>query len=565
MVKTKKVQKISIVKRTKQSVMAWRPVFLGAIFSLVSLCFSLLPSLLPRPWLMQGFVSGLSMALGYGIGLAVSGVTRWFVQKELPSNIKYWAWRLLAVVGPITTVILLVLGYHWQKEVKGLLGMSETGGQQYAQVILSTAVFFLVFMAIGKLVRKMGSKFKRFYDTRLPTRVGLALAIATSTLVIYLFVSGVVFNSFLRVTNNMFGARDKTAPAGVTQPLSKYRSGSKESLIPWSAVGFQGRGFVGDGDKRGPDAAAIQSYTKQPAQEPIRAYAGLDSASTAEKRAQLVVAELKRTGAFNRQVLVVATATGTGWLDPKVVDSIEYMYNGNTAIVSQQYSFLPSWISFLVDQDKARETGRVLYDAVVDEWSQLPADNRPKLLVYGLSLGSFGGQSAFSGVNDIRRSVDGALFVGTPNDTELWRNITDNRDKGSPEWQPVYRGGQTVRFASSKEDITRDSDKWQGKKVLFMQHANDPVVWFNFDTILHKPDWLNEKRGRNVSVATRWYPFVSFLQIGLDQAIAASAPIGQGHYYMDTAVYSWAGVLPPTGWTAEKSASLQKYLDDKTD
>src|SRR6266536_1548426 len=41
----------------------------------------------------------------------------------------------------------------------------------------------------------------------------------------------------------------------------------------------------------------------QPAVEPIRVYTGLESASSPQEQAALVVAELERTGAFSRRVL----------------------------------------------------------------------------------------------------------------------------------------------------------------------------------------------------------------------------------------------------------------------
>ena len=117
---------------------------------------------------------------------------------------------------------------------------------------------------------------------------------------------------------------------------------------------------------------------------------GLDSEPTLRGRADLLLQELQRTGAFDREVLVVATTTGTGFLDPAAVDALEYMYNGDTAISGVQYSFLPSWISLLADQDAVKLTSRTVFDTVHDYWSTLPADDRPALYLYGLSLGSFG-------------------------------------------------------------------------------------------------------------------------------------------------------------------------------
>ena len=75
--------------------------------------------------------------------------------------------------------------------------------------------------------------------------------------------------------------------------------------------------------------------------------------------------DLERAGGFERKDLLVVTTTGSGWVDPALVDSFEYLSGGDSATVALQYSYLPSWISYLVDQSKAREAGRALFDAVL--------------------------------------------------------------------------------------------------------------------------------------------------------------------------------------------------------
>ena len=81
-------------------------------------------------------------------------------------------------------------------------------------------------------------------------------------------------------------------------------------------------------------------------------------------------------------MLVVANPTGTGWLQPGAVDALEFLHAGDTAIVSMQYSYLPSWITLLVDPDGSRVAARALFDKVYGHWSALPHDNRPKLYLH---------------------------------------------------------------------------------------------------------------------------------------------------------------------------------------
>src|SRR5690606_25624476 len=92
--------------------------------------------------------------------------------------------------------------------------------------------------------------------------------------------------------------------------------------------------------------------------------------------------------------------------------------------------------------------GKALFEAVHAAWSKRPAEDRPLLLAFGVSLGSYGMQGAFSSLQDVEARTDGALFVGTPYFTDLWKDLTANRDPGSYQWSPVVNGGETVRWGT---------------------------------------------------------------------------------------------------------------------
>ncbi len=107
------------------------------------------------------------------------------------------------------------------------------------------------------------------------------------------------------------------------------------------------------------------------------------------------------------------------------------LHGGNTAMVAIQYSFLPSWIATLLADDASTEAGAVLFDTVYETWAQLPEDDRPELIIYGLSLGSYGAEAAFAGstadnsIANLTARADGALLGGPTNDNEVWGQITD--------------------------------------------------------------------------------------------------------------------------------------------
>ena len=125
------------------------------------------------------------------------------------------------------------------------------------------------------------------------------------------------------------------------------------------------------------------------------------SEDTDAARAESVVNELKRTGAKDRRALLVVPATGTGWVNPTAAQAFELMFDGDSAIASAQYSYLPSGVQFIADQQRVEDAGEALVSTVVDWWHTLPKDHRPKLYVYGESLGTNAGSGAFSGVRDL--------------------------------------------------------------------------------------------------------------------------------------------------------------------
>ena len=72
------------------------------------------------------------------------------------------------------------------------------------------------------------------------------------------------------------------------------------------------------------------------------------------------------------------------------------------------------------------------------------------------------------------------------------------RDPGTPEVEPRYDNGRTVRFSQGNDarQIAADTaPPWDGTRVLFLQHPSDPIVWWSQDLLFTRPDWLTSRRG----------------------------------------------------------------------
>ena len=437
-------------------------------------CFSLTPSLLPRPPLFQGLVTGFAAATGYGIGVLASWC--WRAIRDRPRG--HWSSRsqmTLLVAGVLASVLMLLLGARWQD---GAHRLANTDATPVASVLLVAPVAMLVaavLLVSGCVQLAATQRLIGLLQRRIGPGAARAIGvIVVAGLTVTLF-SGVLAKAGLGALDGSFAVRDLTTPSGVEQPDSPLRSGSKDSLVSWDSMGREGRTFTA----RGPSASEIAAVTGTEAMEPIRAYAGLGNAESAEERAALAVDDLERAGGFDRAHLLAAATTGTGWVEPSAAAGFEYVTGGDSATVSMQYSHLASWVSFLVDARRAREAGRSLFDAVYQRWSALPQDDRPKLYVFGESLGSFGAEEAFSGEFDLANRTNGALFVGPPNFNELWGELVEDRDPGSPEIEPVYRDGRIIRFTTKAETPPPRGRPWPDSRVLYLQHASDPVTWWS--------------------------------------------------------------------------------------
>jgi uncharacterized membrane protein len=525
----------------------------GAWVALVFACLSFVPSLLPRPALFQGLVTGIDAAIGYGVGVAGAWVWREFADRG-PRSPSARSWQVFGAVAVVAFAGAAVLGQVWQRQVSELVAVEPPSWPSALIVPVVAAVAFVLLVGLARAVRAayqwLSGRLARRMGERAARATGLVLLVTVTALLF----SGVLVDGAMRAADNLYAVRDLETPDEVTRVTTPLRSGSPESLVAWDDLGREGRVFVG----RGPDAAAIEEFSGRPAVDPVRTYAGMAAADDAEARADLAVRDLERAGGFDRSRLLVVTTTGTGWVEPASVGSFEYLGGGDTATVAMQYSHLPSWLSFLVDQERAREAGRQLYDAVYERWIRLPADARPRLYVFGESLGSFGGETAFSGEFDLRNRTSGALFVGPPNFNPLYRTFVDERDPGSREVEPVYREGRSIRFSNRPRDGFEPRDRpWQGTRIVYLQHPSDPITWWSPDLILTRPDWLEEPRGRDVLDAVRWVPVVTFWQVSADLALAFSTEPGHGHNYTGEHVDGWAAILRPPGWDQQQAEALR--------
>lgn len=311
-------------------------------------------------------------------------------------------------------------------------------------------------------------------------------------------------------------ASSRELDVAFTEPPSTPRvSGSPESHVPMASLGREGARFV---------------HTRAH-EDAIRIFVGVDSAVTPEERVELAIAEVVRTGAFERGTIVVQAPAGTGYANPTPIDVVEFRTGGDCASIVVGYGLLPSFMS-LGFADRAARTQRYLLERLVSLGAH------PRLVLYGESLGALVQQMALSaGTTDLDRfGVHSALWVGTP---------------GGARTDEFRSRCASYICVDSPRDIPQPVPP---ERVWFLEHHGDPVVRLRRELIGKRPEWLAGPRGRNVPEGMRWSPGITWAQVLVDTLYATDVTPGEfeslGHDYradlgaVVTAAYGFADTSP---------------------
>ncbi|WP_336070307.1 alpha/beta hydrolase [Nitratireductor rhodophyticola] len=533
-------------------------------FSVVGLCLgtlffaaSLTPSLLPRAFFVQGVLSGASLAVGYGLGVLLVWLWRYLELPEPPHGPRYYGKLGMAAACAAVAVLFLWKAAEWQNSIRALMELEPVDTAHPSKVGGIALVLFLLLVAFGRGLKRLYVLVSERLKNFVPRRVAYVLGVVLVGLIVASLVDRVLLRYALRVADSAYAELDALFEDGIERPSGALKTGSAGSLIPWETLGRTGRSFVAEG----PGSEEIAAFTGREAKEPMRVYVGLRSADTADARARLALEELKRIGAFDRKVMVVVAPTGTGWVDPEASVTLEYLHGGDTVMVAQQYSYLTSWLSLLIEPSYGAEAAHALFREVYGHWTTLPVETRPELYLYGLSLGTLSSEQSTDLLNILGDPFQGALWAGPPFNSRLWSRFTRERNPGTPAWLPRYGDGSVVRFTSQKNALDISGARWGPLRIVYLQYASDPVVFFDPLAWYRRPAWLVGERGPDVSPELRWYPIVTFLQLALDMALATTAPLGYGHLYApEHYIDAWMAVTAPDGWSDAEVERLKQAL-----
>ncbi len=537
---------------------AWRTLSgFGLLLGTLFFCAALMPSLLPRSTLSQGVLAGAALAAGYGVGVFFRWLWHYLGLTDPPERLRVPVNIVIAIICAALAVYFLSQVTGWQNSVRLLMGMPPVASGHLLEVALTAMATFLILLILARVYGFLSRFISRHADRFLPRRIANVLGVLLALALFWSLATDVLVTQALRALDASFAQYDALIEPESAQPESVLKSGSEDSLLRWDELGRTGREFIASG----PTAAEIAAVSGRPAQEPIRVYVGLRAAEAPAERARLALRELIRTGAFERSVLVLVMPTGTGWIDPAAMNTVEYLHHGDIASVALQYSYLNSPLSLLVEAEYGADVARALFAEVYRYWSALSADQRPRLYLHGLSLGALHSQRSWELHELLGDPFQGALWSGPPFKSELWRRITDDREPQSPEWRPQFRDGRFVRFMNQYGTPEPPDAPWGPMRLLFLQYASDPITFFDYRYAWRRPDWLSAPRGPDVAPTLHWFPLVTMLQLAVDMAVTTPTPPGFGHVYAPSDyVDAWRVVTDPDGWHAQALERLKAHL-----
>ncbi|SDT09882.1 Uncharacterized membrane protein [Nocardioides scoriae] len=530
---------------------------LGLVLAVLLLDATLAPSLLARTWVFQGVLSGVGLAVGYAVGalLTAAGTRLLRLVGWDPPRLGARPRLVLVVVllGVAVVGIARAAGQHrwtWER-----LGYTPTlTATAYAGALGLALATLLVLLAVAWLVRLLHRRVTALGARWLPASVAGVLALVVVAWGLLAASSTWVLDRTLEGMNDTFAAQDLQVRSSTQAPAAgSLRSGAPGSLVDWAEVGHQGRRFLSGG----PTVEELASLAPDPdaVREPVRVFVGRSSADDVAGRVRLALAEMDRLDAWDRSAVLVVVPTGTGWVNEQVVSPPEHLLDGDVATVAVQYSHLPSPMAYLAEHEGAGETGRQLVGAVRARLDALPADRRPALLVAGESLGSHGASEAFADLDDLVARTRASLWIGPPEFVHLRREAERERRPGSTQVRPVVGDGRDLVFANRRSDL-----EGTRPRAVFLQQADDPIVWWDAPTLWQRPDWLAEPLDPAVNPAMSWWPAATFLNLTVDMAVGNDFDEDHGHLYGTQPLDAWVAMLHPAGWDADRVEQLRERL-----
>ena len=438
---------------------------------------------------MQGLVTGIAGAIGYGLGVIAAYVWRLFADRpERPA-------RPPLLAGLHRRRGRRAAGLDRARPVLAVTSIRRPDGRRAARDPRLTSCLPVVVLADLRRAGRAGpvpalavptcssGSSARSIGPRAARAVGWAAVVGRDR-------PGRQRRAARRVHERRQRSRSRCAnditQPGVTQPTTRpalRRPGLAGEL--GLARAARAGSFVG---RARPSARSPRSPAS-PAKAPIRAYAGLESARHRGAAAALAVDDLARAGGFDRGQPAGVDHHRQRLGRPgqhrrvRVHDRRRHRDRRPCSTPTCRRGS-----PYLVDQKQG--AGRPAGTCSTPSTSAgrtLPTGTGRRCSSPARASGRSAREAAFSGEFDLRNRTSGTLLTGPPNFNTLHREFTDGRDPGTPGVPARSTGTAGPSGSPTNATGIPPGDKpWNGTRVLYIQHASDPIVWWSPHLVFHQ-------------------------------------------------------------------------------
>ncbi len=240
-------------------------------------------------------------------------------------------------------------------------------------------------LLVATIVRIHGQHVRALAGEALPGRLAALLALAATAFLFWSIGSGVLAGTAMRMADASFSALDATFEEGA------QTAGPAQDWRTWFAsLAWEGLGRTGGRATIAQSRTALTSRRQRKtgtraAARLCRIELGGESAGTGGTGA----CRTHRIGAFERSNLVIITPTGTGWVPPRGRRPWNICWAATLRALQYSTPYLASWLALLADPELRCGDGPRGFQCRL--WAlerSLPRESRPRLYLYGLSLGS---------------------------------------------------------------------------------------------------------------------------------------------------------------------------------
>ena len=174
------------------------PLLSGLLFAAASLT----PSLIPRDWIMQGALAGVSMAAGY---LATQFLLALWRTLQIPVLSGRRATIAHAVVAvPVLAVLVrcVALADDWQNSIRLRMDMPLVEATNTTKMLLLAAAVFLVLFVIGKLVQGLFDLLRLRLARHIPVASANVLGLLLAAMIVVTLTRDGVVNAAMRMADS---------------------------------------------------------------------------------------------------------------------------------------------------------------------------------------------------------------------------------------------------------------------------------------------------------------------------------------------------------------------------